>query len=189
MESWNLLNSRFSSVLRVAYCVLRSACSVLRVACRYELAWRPIHTLTHDGWLTHDGSLDARLVLFRVCVRQNAGSTERGMWQLSKYCTVQVYIIVRTGPKVELAQKSRALLYSDLVRQTNRHASSEPSCVKRTVMRQPSEYEINSTVSLFLLFGPSCVNRHASKYELAFRAFILGRPIIGKEKSTSIGGS
>ena len=34
-------------------------------------------------------------------------------------------------------------------------------------MRQQSEYEINSTVSLFLLFGPSCVNRHASKYELA----------------------
>ena len=84
------------------------------------------------------------------------------------YCTV--YIIVRTGPKVELAHKSRALLYSDLVRQTNRHASNKPSCVKRTVMRQPSEYEINSTVSLFLLFGPSCVNRHASKYELAFNS-------------------
>ena len=89
-----------------------------------------------------------------------------------------MYTIVRTGPKVELTQKSRALLYSDLVRQTNRHASNKPSCVKRTVMRQanrhastvmrqPSEYEINSTVSLFLLFGPSCVNRHASKYESA----------------------
>ena len=138
---------------------------------------RPIHTLTHDGWrmtagwrmtvrLTHDGSVDARLVLFRVCVRQNEGSTEEGKWQLSKYCTVHF----RTHwYSVELAQKSRALLYSGLVRQTNRHASSELSCVKRTVMRQPSEYKINSTVSLFLLFGQSCVNRHASKYELAFR--------------------
>ena len=92
-----------------------------------------------------------------------------------------LYNIVRIGIRSNSLKKSRALLYSDLVRQTNSHASSEPSCVKRavmrqanrhasTVMRQPSEYDINSTVSLFLRFGPSCVSRHASKYELAFRS-------------------
>ena len=55
---------------------------------------------------------------------------------MSKYSTVHY----RTHwYSVGLAQKSRALLYSDLVRQRNRHASSEPSCVNRhasTVTRQ-----------------------------------------------------
>ena len=53
------------------------------------------------------------------------------------------------------------------------HCSIRIWCVKRTVMRQPSEYEINSRVSLFLLFGPSCVNRLASKYELALKISAL----------------
>ena len=122
--------------------------------------------------LTHDSSVDARLVLFRLsefaCVKMRVVLRRKvSIEHLLYSCTVHY----RTHwYSVELAQKSRALLYSDLVRQTNRHASSESSCVKRTVIRrQPSEYDINSTVSLFLLFGPSCVNRHASKYELALR--------------------
>ena len=67
-----------------------------------------------------------------------------------------LYVIVRIGSKLELAQKSRALLYSNLVRQTNHHAYNKPSCVERTVMRQANRHA--STV----MRQPSCVNRHAS---------------------------
>ena len=66
-----------------------------------------------------------------------------------------LYIIVRTGPKVELAQKSRALLYSDLVRQTNRHAST---------VRVWNKLQFH-----YLYF----LGRHASKYELALNLYIM----------------
>ena len=121
----------------------------------YFDAWR----LTHDRWLTHDGSVDARLVLFRVCLRQNAGSTEEGKWQLSKYCTVHY----RTHwYSVELAQKSRALLYSDLVRQTNRHASTEPSWVNRQSMIQTLQFHY----SYFLGRHASTVMRQSMNWPL-----------------------
>ena len=120
---------------------------------------RQIHTLTHDGWrmtagwrmtvrLTLDGSLDgwgfawrkARFIQF-ACLKMRVVLRR----ECDNWANTVLYVIVRTGPKVALAQKCRTLLYSDLVRQTNRHASSEPSCVNQ----------------------PSCVNRHASKYESA----------------------
>ena len=54
-----------------------------------------------------------------------------------------LYIIVRTGIRSDSLKKIE-------------HCSIRIWCVKRTVMHQPSEYDINSTVSLFR-FGPSCV--------------------------------
>ena len=124
-----------------------------RLVDAWRFAWRMTVRLTQGSFYSEFACVKMRVVLRR----------DNDNW-----ANTVLYIIVRTGPKVELAHKSRALLYSDLLRQTNRHASNKPSCVKRivmrqanrhasTVMRQPSEYEINSTVSLFLLFGPSCV--------------------------------
>ena len=102
------------------------------------------------------------------------------------YCTM--YIIVRTGIRSNSLKKSRALLYSDLVRQTNRHASSEPSCVKRTVrrqpscvkrtvIRQPSEYEINYSFIIPTFWAvmrqPSCVKVWIGlKYDIYKKLYI-----------------
>ena len=113
-----------------------------------------------DGWrmtvrLTHDGSFDAP-----IRIEQCSTFLSEFDLRTSAYDNVQYSIcsIVTFPPQYYPHFDARKLWIKRALRQTNRHASSEPSCVKRTVMRQPAVMRQPSCVKVWIGLKPITYN-------------------------------